>query len=188
MRSILKWAYLILLTPVWGPVFLLIYPFSFQMIYVMALRVINRTSRPLWITLVGTFDSGERWIPLRFVTSIPAIPAVRQKNHRVRPGRSRQVLFDRKGMDHYDIVVRNAKGEHRMLVFDPVPSRSNLYGHGDANYVIEDWNMLAPVPSDVLAKALEPGKGWVLWALILLGFPMFVFYCWLLELLRGAAK
>src|SRR5437016_2977192 len=183
MVSFLKRVGLILLL---APVYSLLLPitwiFPFQLLYVMAFRVVNRTSRPIWITPVGTFDSGKKAILPQFVAVPPALPAFRERNRRVKPGSSKWIHFDRKGLGYYEIVVCNAEGEYRQLALDPVPSTENFYRHGSNQYIIEDWGSLAPVADDVLAATLAFDKGWLGWMVFLVGFAEVGFYCWLLGL------
>jgi hypothetical protein len=185
MVSILKWIGLILLTPLYSLVLLINSVNAFQLLYVIAFRVVNRTSRSIWITPVGTFDSGEKGILRQFIAGFPALPALRERNHWVKPGGSKWIHFDRKGLGYYQILVSNAQGEYRQLGIDPFPSKENLYRRGENHYIIEDWGSLTPVGGDILAAALESGKSWLAWMFFLVGFAVFVFYCWLMELCLG---
>jgi hypothetical protein len=89
-------------------------------------------------------------------------------------------------LSYFEIVVRNAEGEYRQLIVDPVPSKENFYRHREDPFVIEDWSSLASVPGDLLAAALEPGKSWLAWVFFVVGFPVLIFYCWLLAISVGA--
>lgn len=182
MVSILKWMALILLAPLFSLLFLLNTVNAFQLLYVMALRVKNRTSRPLWITLVGTFDSGRKAILSQFIARLPAIPSFWASDQLVQPGNSTWFYFDRKGLRYYQVVVRNDEKEYRQLVIDPVPSRGNFYRHEDNHFSIDEWETLMPLPSDMLSAALQPDKSWLLWIFFLAGIGLFVIYCWLLDL------
>src|SRR5258708_12925807 len=80
--SVLNWVVLILLSPLYS--FLLpITSVGFRLLYVMAFRVVNRTSQPIWVTPVGTFDSGEKAILPQFVAGLPPLPPFPHKNRRV---------------------------------------------------------------------------------------------------------
>lgn len=156
-------------------------PFGFQILYVMSFRVVNRTSRPIWITPVGTWDSRIKGILTQFIADFPAFFAFRERDLKVLPGGSRWIHFDRKGLDYYEIVVCNAEKEYRQFAIDPVPSKENLYRRGET-YIIEDWDSLVPVPNDVLAAALKSAKSWLMWMIFFVGFAMIFVYCWLLDL------
>jgi hypothetical protein len=184
LGSILKWMVLILLSPLW-PFLMLLNTVGFQLLYVMAVRIANRTSRPLWVTLVGTYESGKKSLLREFATGFPAIPAIRGKNHRVKPGGSKWIYFDRKGFDYYEIAVRNAEGEYRELDVDPIPIGEIVYLQSDHQHVIDDLGSLVPVADDVLAAATERDTSWMPWVYFLVGSAVFVFYCWLLGKLRS---
>jgi hypothetical protein len=184
MVSILKWIGFVLLSPLFS-VLLIVNSFNaFQWIYVMDFRIVNRTSRPVWITPVGTYRTGSKGILPQFIARFLALPVFRSRNHRVKPGGSRWIYLDRKGYDYYEVVVRNVEGEYRQLAIGPVPLKEMLYRHGES-HIIEDWGSLAPAADDVLAAALESGKSWRVWMLFLVGWFLLYFYCWLLDELRG---
>jgi len=186
MVSIFKWAGLILFFSPLLP-FLLLFNSgnAFQLLYVMSFRVVNRTSRTLWITPVATYDRGITGILTQFVASFPALFVFRDKNRRVRPGKAKWIYFDRKGVDHYEIVIRDSDKQYRLLPLDPIPSRENQYRKDDNQFVIESWDSLAPVTENVLAAALKPSKSWLIWGWFVFGMAMFISYCWLLGLWLG---
>src|SRR5260370_34742030 len=77
---------LILFAPLFAFLFLFNTVNAFQLLYVMSLRVVNRSSRPLWITPVGTFARGPKQVLPQFLLALPALPAFQERNHRVRLG------------------------------------------------------------------------------------------------------
>jgi hypothetical protein len=178
---ILKLITVIALTPLLAPLFLFNAIYGFQLLYVASFQIVNQTSWPLWITPVGTYGSGKKHLLRLFIAAFPALDALRQKNHRIKPGRSKRIHFDRRGLGYYEVVVRNSEGEYRQLILEPVPSKVNCYRLNDSRFVIENWDSLAPVSDDVLTAALEASKGWMMWMLILIGFSMLYFYSWLME-------
>jgi hypothetical protein len=180
MVSVLKWVAVILLSPLL-PVLLLVNSVNaFQLIYVMRFKVANRTTRPVWITPVGTWGTGTKGILIQFAARFPAIPALSGKSRRVKPGGSTRVNFDRKGLKTYAIVVRSEAREYRQLRIDPVPSEGNFNRVGEDRYVIEDWDSLAPVEGDVLAAARGPDVNRRVWGFIRLGAAVAVLYGWVL--------
>jgi hypothetical protein len=186
MGFLLKWTVGILLAPLYSFGVLLLNFGGPQILYRISFRVVNRTSRPIWITPVGTWDSGEQGILEQFITSFSLFRAFRECNLKVRPGGSRWIHFDRKGLRSFDLVVCDAAKEYRQLALVPTPSKENGYRQGE-NYVIEDWDSLVTVPSDVLAAALKSGTGWLAWVYFSIGLAVFAVYCWLLDLYLGRA-
>jgi hypothetical protein len=98
-----------------------------QLTFVTGFRVENRTSRPLWITPVGTLHAGGKHVLPQFAAGFPAIPAFRTKNLRIEPGGSTWISYDWDDINFSEVVVRNAEGEYRQLVVDPDPPKHSYY-------------------------------------------------------------
>jgi hypothetical protein len=158
---------------------------AFWVVFISRFRVENRTGAPLWITPVGTFNSGVKGVLPQFATSFPAFPAFRSRELRVDPGRSRRIRYDWDNINFSEIVVRNARGEYRQLIVDPDPPKKDYSPNRQEVYVIADFDSLSNVAQDVFAAASEAGKEHRFWLLFVTGFPVLGFYLWLLAAYRN---
>lgn len=155
-----------------------------QLAFVSTFRVENRCTMPLWVTPVGTLNSGKKAVLPQFVTSLPALPAFHRKDIRVDPGGSVSIIYDWDDINFSEIVARNAEGEYRQLVVDPDPPKVNYYRNKQEAYLIEDWDGMPLAADDVLALAQEPDSSWLAWAFIMAGVAILGFYWWLLRVYR----
>ncbi len=158
-----------------------------QLTFVTRFRVENQTALPLWVTPVGTHNSGRKVVLPQFALSFPAIPAIRSRDFRVEPGGSTWIIYDWDDINFSEIVVRDAEGEYRQLVVDPNPPRVNYDRSKQERYVIEGWESLSQPATDVLAAARSPDRQWRLWGLFVTGFVVLGLYLWLWRVYRRVA-
>lgn len=176
MAFILRWAAVVLLSPLLSAALLLVSVSPFQVMYVKPLRVTNRTTRPVWVTPVGTGRSGVSGILYQFASRFPAIPAVSGKHRRVKPGGTRRWYFDRKGLVNYVLVARNEAGEYRQWPAKSISGEDPTRAAED-HFVIEDWEALEPVPAGVLAATLRRDPNRATCGVMLLGVVVAA-VCW----------
>jgi hypothetical protein len=150
-----------------------------QLTFVSSLRVDNRTTRPLWVTPLGTFNSGAKGVLPQFALSFPAFPAFRSRDLRVEPGGSTWITYDWDDINFSEIVVRDAEGKYRELVVDPNPPKVNYYRNKQERYVIEGWESLSQPAAEALAAAQSPDRQGRLWWLFLTGFVVLGLFIWL---------
>jgi hypothetical protein len=155
-----------------------------QLTFVTEFRVENQTTRPLWVTPIGTFNTGGKCVLPQFATSVPAIPAVRSRDLRLEPGGSTWIIYDWDDLNFSEIVVRDARGEYRQLVVDPDPPKRNYYRNKRERYVIEEWESLPAATANVLAAALNLDRQWWIWGLFAIGLIVMGLYRWLYRVYR----
>jgi hypothetical protein len=158
-----------------------------QLTFLTSFRVENRTGRPLWVTPVGTFNSGGKDVPPQFATGVLAVPAFRSKEFRVEPGASAWIHYDCDDINLTEIAARDAAGEYRQLVVDPDPPKRGYYRNRRDLYTLDSWDALSPAPADVLAAVRKPDPQRRLWALFATGFVVLALYRALLRAHRRTA-
>lgn len=177
MAFILKWAAVVLLSPLVLVGRLLLSVHAFQLMYLKPLRITNRTPRPVWVTPVGTWRSGVTGILDQFASRFPAIPAVSGRNRRMKPDGTRLWHFDRRGLVNYVLVVRNEAGEYRQRPAKSISGEDPTRFDED-HFVIDDWEALEPVPAELLAMALRQDPNRTTCCVMLIGVAVLAFCCW----------
>lgn len=192
-RSLMRWAILLLLSPLLAPLMLLVSLGPFQQIYIKRFRILNRTSQWIWITPVG-ISTRSIYILRQFMWVTPAIGTVFGKNLPVKPGGSRKVYFDRKGLEGaYQIVLCNAKGEYRQASIEPSPVGERIDKYCEDQHVIDSWDLLPEIPHDMRKAATEPDTSWEEPAVLLIGLlivspAFFLVFCPFIEHLAAQSR
>jgi hypothetical protein len=158
-----------------------------QLAFVSSFRVDNRTTQPLWVTPIGTFNSGAKGVLPQFALSFPAIPAFRSRDLRVESAGPIWIIYDCDDINFSEILVRDAQGEYRQPVVDPNPPKVNYYRNKQERYVIEGWELLSLPATDVVAAARSPDRQWRLWGLFVTGFVVMGLFLWLRRIYRRVA-
>ena len=156
-----------------------------QITYLTRFRVENLTTRPLWLTPVGTFDSGRKSVLPLFARRLPAIPAFWTKNIRIDPGGRTWIIYHCSCSNGSGLVVLDAEGEFRQLIVDPDPSKRDRFKQ--ERYIIENWETLPRAAVSVLAVARAPDRRWWRWAIFATGFIVMPLYIWMLRHYRRLA-
>lgn len=157
-------------------------------VFQASFRVENRTNQPLWITPVGTFNSGGKDVLPQYGSSyLPG--TIRSINLRIEPGGSTSITYDCDDINFSEIVVRNAAGEYRQVVVDPDPPKKNYYANDQKLFTIGDWETLPPAAANVVAVAQIPDGWWRNWGPVLATFAVTGgLYVWLLNVYRNCRE
>lgn len=142
-----------------------------QLVFITSITVSNQSGRTLDVIPVGTFNNGEKGPLPTFYTQVPAIPHLGLPVYQVKNGAAQKILFDCDDINFSDFIVRDATGEHKLLVADPNPPKKNYYAPRQKTFIIPEWNRLSPIDNATLVAATRYRglikSGWMVLAMAL---------------------
>ncbi|WP_145379291.1 hypothetical protein [Symmachiella dynata] len=162
-------------TMIWG-LFLLNCFNPMQLAFISDFEIENKTQQPIWVTPVGTFNSGIKAVLPQSMAAFPAIPAWHSRDLPIAPGARRRVYYDWDDINFSEIVVRDAVGTVAVQLVDAHPPTKDYYANKMDLYEISDIGTL-PTPTPAVTKAVSPPPHQTLfWTLAVCGllapFPL----------------
>ncbi len=156
-----------------------------QLVFITSITVVNQSGRTLDIIPVGTFNNGEKGPLPTFYTACPAFPRLGTPIFRVEDGEKQSILFDCDDINFSDFIVRDATGEHRLMVADANPPKKDYYAPRQKAFIIPKWDEL----STIVASALSAATRWrgIIrsgWALLAMALPPFFLIGFAIALVR----
>jgi len=139
-----------------------------QLAFVTDFSVENRTGESIWITPIGTVGTqGKRWPIPTSSRRAPWMESSQRARLPIECGAKRTLFYDWDDINFSELVVERAGAEPRQLVVNPDPT-TNQYSRLEVNeFVIDDWDALAPLEPDVRAAYDEAQVPLRLWPILI---------------------
>ena len=147
--------------------------------FITDFEVENRTQEAVWVTPVGTYNSGGKKVLPQFSASFMpflTIFAWESRDLHIGAGERRRIYYDCDDINFSEIVVRDSTETVTVLVVDANPPTDDYYANQFDVYFIDDIGNL-PQPTPSVSAAIAPiGDRTMIWCCAFAGLvALFLF-------------